>query len=584
MSRAITKKMSKIEQDIESSFRTLYCKKDFTKLLYDYRKSPSDRGVHILKSLADKLRSIGVDCKYGESEKYYRELVEKLDIPSDAGESNKKIVDTLLSVFRQYPRPEEYMARIVDSIEPSDNSESLRLRILKRFLKTVNVKESGKQSKVLADIAPDLLDESVFDTYSGEAIVQGCSNLAQGRFVSPTSTKEFLFLFAFAFGMRYYLPNDEDYDEILDVEKNICADYYSDNLTRYLYTQDGGKDGSSDVEPSGIIINPKNFVDVAFVYYLNKEPDGMLPGERVRRFYSMLDRIKHYWTENVEYSEARRASYNKKPTSDFRKRLCADIFKLNDDELFEYLVSDYYCELRYPYIHKKTGETRYNTKGVFELQFETNSAYEQYDSLVKIIKSELGIPEDAVIEKPDGRKLRRSNGDSIKTFNEIYIDENTELRIMEMEVSTPVTEQLDASALKQNEEESEKLDRIIDSIEKRLDPYNALNNIDSRSITRTKLIAAYYHYYCLENEHGLDYDSEGYWTSFEDVYDHFELYLNMYLVDAGYQKISPKNLYDMFVIFFAYCKVNGFMKDDVKAQNVGEKPKKRGRKPKKANT
>ena len=35
--------------------------------------------------------------------------------------------------------------------------------------------------------------------------------------------------------------------------------------------------------------------------------------------------------------------------------------------------------------------------------------------------------------------------------------------------------------------------------------------------------------------------------------------LNDYLEDAGYQKINSKNLYDVFVIFFAYCKINNFL-------------------------
>jgi hypothetical protein len=51
----------------------------------------------------------------------------------------------------------------------------------------------------------------------------------------------------------------------------------------------------------------------------------------------------------------------------------------------------------------------------------------------------------------------------------------------------------------------------------------------------------------------------GTWKSFKDVFEEMGGYLGDYLEDAGYQRISSKNLFDMFVIFLAYCKINDFL-------------------------
>ena len=90
----------------------------------------------------------------------------------------------------------------------------------------------------------------------------------------------------------------------------------------------------------------------------------------------------------------------------------------------------------------------------------------------------------------------------------------------------------------------------------KIDPQKALTNTDSNNVTRTKLIAAYYHFYVWMMTLN---DVDDTWRSFKDIYDDFSSCIAEYLTDAGYQEISSKNLFDMLVIFSAYCKVNGFL-------------------------
>ena len=133
------------------------------------------------------------------------------------------------------------------------------------------------------------------------------------------------------------------------------------------------------------------------------------------------------------------------------------------------------------------------------------------------------------------------------------------MRALELKENTAVIgeDSFFASVETQNETDKKGFIKIIKNIEKRLNPENALCINDAFSVTRTKVIAAYYHYFCLEA--GIDALQLGIWKSFKDVYEEMGDCLSDYLEDAGYQKISSKNLFDVFVIFLAYCKINDFL-------------------------
>ena len=558
MKRAITERMDVIESNMQDLFTNLYCKEDFLHLLQSAKKAKADRRPFLLSKLARMLNDVGEVCAYGKTVSYYEEAVKKLCIPDNTEKLNKKLVDALNEVYVSYPHPGEFMQRIVDLLDPGiSGTDSLALRILKRFMVTVNVRENKKYySRTLAKADVSNVDESAFDVLSNNAdkkcdsvpLVQAAFHLANGNFVSPVTTKELLFLFAFAYDMRYYSSADaNDYALERDVEKNLFGDYYCDNLTRYLYSEDGGKSGNCDKEPSGFGLNPKNFVDVAFVYYLNAE--DMTAPQKVSGFYTMINKVKDIWKNQHEYAEARKGLYESVPSDTYRTRLAAVLGGMDEDTFEQYLLEHYYCDVRYTYVNRKTGELQQGSKGPFELQFAVNSAYDQYTVILDLIREVLDLAE-ADFGAIDFRVLRDTAEG--KTLDDLYTKEDGKVanRLYELQQNVPNT------GLACFCELEEGFMRIIRNIEKRLNPYEAISVTDATGVTRTKLISAYYHYYCLEN--GMD-DGRGAWISFRDVYEDMSSCLNPYLEDAGYSKISSKSLYDVFVIFFAYCKINNLL-------------------------
>ena len=190
------------------------------------------------------------------------------------------------------------------------------------------------------------------------------------------------------------------------------------------------------------------------------------------------------------------------------------------------------------------------------MQFAIYSAYAQYCEILDLIRDVLDLPAHADFSKIDRRTIKDvAEGEG---FDSMYTDENdiVIMRVSELEQNVPCSDMKYFKSLVSNGNNLEEFLLIIKNIEKRLNPYEAIGVTSAMSVTRTKMIAAYYHYYCLET--GLD-DHGDTWKSFKDVYDDMSSCLNIYLDDAGYQRISSKNIYDVFVIFFAYCKINNFL-------------------------
>jgi len=564
MKRAITQRMEVVESDVQKLFTHLYCKRDFEIKLKEARRARPDRQVFVLRALADMIKDTGRECDYGRGVAYYSKIVSSLDVAEDADGINLRLVRALTKIYRDYPSPNDFMERIVYFLDPERaENDSLELCILKRLLGAVNVRENKKYySRALSLKDVSEIDESVFALLrEGRAkksdtppIVEAAYNLATGNFVSPVTTRELLFLFAFAYGMRYYPSTDaEDYEASRDVEKNLFEDYYCDNLTRYIYLEDGGKSGNSDKEPSGVGLNPKSFIDVIFIYYLNKE--GISASERVSGFYNTVNAVKDAWNKSREYDESASAAFNSLLTKKYKADVDGIIGEMSEDCFRSYILENYYCEVRYTYVNKKTGETAEGMRGPFEFQAATNSAFKQYSEILDLIKSLLGLPSGTDLARLDRRTVKDvANG---KAFDDQFFDKNDLVitRVSELEANALISNLDYFRTLDLDEEDAEDFISIIKNLEKRLDPYEVIGINDPLKVTRTKLIAAYFHYYCLENTIDTDVSE---WKSLKNVFEDMSYCLNKYLDDAGYQKVSSKNLYDVFVIFLAYSKINGF--------------------------
>jgi hypothetical protein len=245
--------------------------------------------------------------------------------------------------------------------------------------------------------------------------------------------------------------------------------------------------------------------------------------------------------------------------------------------MIDYVLANYYCDVRYLYVNKKTGEMDEGSKGIFEIAFTSNTAFAQYNEILDLIKEELSVSEDVVFSELFDRLDHRTllNDADLEKRSDFATNSDVKYRIeLRQWYENDAIEAMSAlslfdhtAALNEegfynsvgNQEQAVKKEfiAIIQNVEKRLNPENALCINDAYSITRTKIIAAYYHYFCLEA--GVDALRLGTWKNFKDVYEEMGGCLSDYLEDAGYQKISAKNLFDVFVIFLAYCKINDFL-------------------------
>ena len=753
MKRDITDRMDKIQAETEDRFTNLYCKKDFEYILKAAKEAVYDKSLRVqyLKKLADMFHDVGTPCQYGQSIAYYEDLLPLLEVAENTNDVNRELIKRITSLHSQFPTPSEFIERIVNSLEPETVLHgSLELRILRRFLRTVNVKENKKYfSKSLLETVDsqgiEAVNEDVFKAVKASKksncapIVQGCYNLAKGRFISSVAIKELLVLFAFAFDMRYYFSNREaGYDVNRDVEKNLFIDYYCDNLTRYISLDDGGDDGISDREPSGTVINPKNFVDVLFVYYLNRQ--GLAAQEKVVRFYSVLEKIKKKWTTQPNY---RFENEGLKRFNDFAVTgkygdMLRGIQDLDENALIDYIISHYYCDFGYLYpvkedeyyelvpgkgtyvrvdtdvknglliedhicirsIEKKdtivaietadgseSGEyervaenklkgkpigagyfvydeqrgayltkidsefpyvlkdgieghyvlkdfadqvdikdhicigqidqkdtvlaietqvdgipylpvsedrlskkkiaggkffvydedsrsykrKRYSFKkvpgqklekqylGTFALGFYKTTAFEQYLMILDLLRDEMQLPSQfhfpESFDMLDGRSLLN---EKLSPNDKEYHDKLFKIEIRQWQENSDLMSLL---SLYENipelgENISADFANVFEKFVDRLDPEKVLCVTDPTELTRTKMIAAYYHFYVWLNTQERHSDT---WRSFKDVYEDFSACTDQYLTDAGYQLISTKNLFDILIVFSAYCKINDFL-------------------------
>lgn len=318
------------------------------------------------------------------------------------------------------------------------------------------------------------------------------TNLAKVKFGKSKAIKKPLYYFAFAFNMKYYSSTDqEDYDKQKDIKKRLFEDYYSDNLISFLSAESSK---NMEAEPSGYSINYKNFAEVIYLYYLNKE--GLTPAEKLSHAENVIDKIKK--------SERGKGRNHKADlfTEDYSKKVNDEVFRLEEGELENYITDNFYCDD--------------NSKlGALEISDEQRTAFREYKNLIDEID-------------------KRHNEYCHKGYYIRYCDN------------------FDFVVLPEPYSSDERFCKLIDRIKLKIKTDKVLKVNDNAHITRTKMIAAYYYMYCykcLSREDNIN-------TGLDRIYSDFESGLNKILEESGYQKISPKNIFDSVIIIFAYCKIN----------------------------
>lgn len=89
--------------------------------------------------------------------------------------------------------------------------------------------------------------------------------LSSGKYKSDDLARDGLFYLAAIFNFKYYYNQDE-YNEIFDIKKNIFEDYFHENLTKFI-----SGNANTSIAPSGEGLIFNSYKDVIWLYFLNKD-------------------------------------------------------------------------------------------------------------------------------------------------------------------------------------------------------------------------------------------------------------------------------------------------------------------------
>lgn len=562
----ITRRLSSTFNELDNQFKALYSKSDFNYVINRLKKfeNKSNR-ASILAELFDMFKSCGIKYEKDKENKYYENLVSTIKVPKFS-EVEKKIMKTLFEKYKEYPSPKDYMKRIVDRLEIDDDwkNDTLRLRILKQFIKygncltyemTVSDEKTNKEkSKKIAvyggetyinsyakskigkkaknnDELIENIDDNIFDVLSNAtkeerkgkyALIKIADDLAEGKFRTNGATKASLYFFAIVYNMTYYSgSSDEIMDYKSDIEKNLFQDYYTNNFIRYITESYRGHLNEYEVDPSGQGINYKNFAEMVYIYFISKDYS---PQEKIKLSNEMINRLKITKNRNIS---------KKTETIIIRERFTEDILN-RSEELFEKFISENYDCSCVKIEEKDNGNIVERKIGLMQVESEQNTAYKNYNSILKNIKK-LGF---ALEECNYG--LYFTDVSAFKKYGYDIFD----------------ISETDKSKENCNQEEIKDFVDLLMGVNS-FYKTSALFISKPENITRTSMIVAYYYYYIKSIEKSVIEKScylggMGFRETFED----FKSGVDEYLESSFYQPLSGKNIFDLIIVFSAYAYIS----------------------------
>ena len=363
-----------------------------------------------------------------------------------------------------------------------------------------------------------------------------CNDLSKGLFKkSPGEMKEILYFLAFAFNMTvlddYNNLEQKDFDSNVTVK--LFENFYCNNIIRYL--KDYKKNGIYE-EPAGVPIRYNNFVELVYLYWLNKNDEEYTQYQKLTNAINMINDIRkkknNAWKKTLslkmtgkKYKDAVAIAYNKEhPSIELKKRFWGKeneeqiseekekniatidfkMLSLSVEEFENVLLKDYDIDEQYHYRGKKSYEGFYNqmtlrtAKAEYEKYFENVIDYFDSISLAKI-----WFLEPKYVSK--------------------YINIGAE----------------DITA--------QELKKLLNKINEQFVDF-CNTDIEDKEITRNDFLMAYWLKFVIEN-------SENYDESFSIFYEKNVDELNSLLSKSSFQIVSKKNLFDMLLLYSAFMAV-----------------------------
>ena len=458
---------------------------------------------------------------------YYIKLLSQYTFPS-YDQMKYHMLHSIMSKMEEYYSPEMYMKRTVDHLEDPSlgwGSEPTRLRILRQFVKEGNaLKDTGikgdgyirkyvkkKNDGIFKPLdAKETDDPKAVKATPNQRKADGtyglltiCDDLAKGLFHKNGFTKRYLYYFGIVYGMIYYSEDPmEKYEKEKDIEAVLFEQYYVNNITRFLLEEyKADNNGSYEKDPSGQGINKKDYRELVWLYYLNRE---MPPAEKLKKSTEMIEKLRNS-------KPADPGSHNTIRYSTLKfEQLWPSYFALNEDVLLKRIPNDFDCT------DDKTDDPEKSVSA-------QKTAFRVYGSILKELQKE-GV----------------SVGDCDYGMS-IIID--SDIR------SNP---QKFLSKYKDITEE--KLQDFLMLIGKfhQFISYPYLKVDSPEDIGRLKIMGLHYYLFVETNCELQNKDS------FQTVCAEFERTVNEYLEKAGYPLFSIKNYFDILIAFAAFTAINGY--------------------------
>lgn len=356
-------------EDMTSRMHSAYCREEG---LEDYQRvmdaiTPTGYAStynHLKKTLVDNLRKCGYQCGRTTSLDELNKMVHQLP---DRETLASELYGELYENFRQFPTAADFMQRLVRRLaDPDLVCDSVRLTIVKQFCRHTNygtliVKKltaALRKQDLGLESPPDLSKEDVL-RYADERIfeilkmpmdrdaahkfklLRLADDLAGGKFRTGGKTKNDLYMFAFAFGMTVFTgePGTQP-DEARDLEKNLFRDFYCDNLLRYATDDFLDNAAAFEQEPTGEGINYKNFAEVIYLYYLNRK--DMNPRKRLTTASNKIDEcVSIIRTRRSGLADPGPDSGERRYTSYYQNQFLQKVCALGEDELTSFICANY---------------------------------------------------------------------------------------------------------------------------------------------------------------------------------------------------------------------------------------------------
>lgn len=599
MAGQLTMRLDNIRSQWEHEFQNLCCREDYEWVLERLEDNIGGGDFRFfLQQICDMFDRAGIRYPVRNNPMnniqkdrmlvaQYRKIVRGSDSIEDADTMQRRVLRAIYGQMENYPSPQDYMKRIVDSLcDETDGwqEDSLRLRILKQFIKYGDyLKAAGYLSRGVCEYVGAILDkpyrkvtveevlchldEGVFalleDAPREEVrargrlgLIKAADDLAAGNFRAQGGTKRLLYLFAMVYRMTY---DPHGSDDIRDVEKSLFRDYYTNNLMRYISAAFRSHIGEFEQNPSGQSINYKNYAEAVYLYYIDC-PD-LTPLERIKRSAAMIDRLTA--------AHRREGSKSRGSGTQYYKEGIDELLAMDEAACEAYIGENYDCDTYDEEIH--------NIVGALQVQTDQNSAYTQYmrilEDFIRLIDNARdpgGVPADAVDRgycqmSPEEQQAARARYFRVRnnTGEEVDYDsydcaEGLRLPGIEACANTDTLYAYLHDEAGQDENErtrTEEFRQLLMGINSYMmdtagGVNKALNVSSPREVTRAAIVTAYYYYY--NASYQLSDSSDDEHLTLAEVARQFEAGLNTRLKAAYYQPVSSKNIMDMAMIVSAY--------------------------------